>query len=205
MWRTVQRRLASIERMLLRGFGILLRDDLGERSLDILLTCPQELLQSRDELVMDPLRLSARLISLRACDAEALRGRMLAVSLERVGPCKKVPAEVAEVDRQRVVLRRVAVPLVVVPRFEHHVGTASELDLTNRATFPVGFRGSEERLPPHFEPFQELKVLDHFLLLLFLLLLLLRFLLHATLDPKLLSVHSLSHPCWKLGPCKGRW
>ena len=134
---------------------------------------------------MDPLRLSALLVSLRARDAETLRGRMLTVSLERVGACKKVPAEVAEVDRQRVLLRRVAVPRVVIPRFEHRVGTTPALDLTNRPTFPVGLCGSEERLAPNLELFQELEVLDHFLLLSLLLFLLLHwFLLHTPLDPK---------------------
>ncbi|KAF8484904.1 hypothetical protein DFH94DRAFT_716786, partial [Russula ochroleuca] len=67
------------------GFGIHLLDDLGERDLDILLTCPQELHQPRDELVVDPL------------------------------PRKEVPAAFAEGDLQRVRLRRVAVPLEVFP------------------------------------------------------------------------------------------
>ena len=133
---------------------------------------------------MDPLRLSALLVSLRARDAEALHGRMLAVSLERVGACKIVPAEVAEVDRQWVLLRRVAVPCVVIPRFKLRAGTTLALDLTNRSTFPVGLGGSEERLAPHLELFWELKVLVHFLLLSLSLFLLLHwFLLHTPLDP----------------------
>ena len=97
---------------------------------------------------------------------------------------QKIPAEVAEVDRQRVLLRRVAVPRVVIPRFEHRVGTTPALDLTNRPTFPVGLCGSEERLAPNLELFRELKVLDHFLLLSLSLSLLLHwFLLHTPLDP----------------------
>ena len=136
---------------------------------------------------MDPLRLSALLVSLRARDAEALRGWMLVVPLEQVAARKKVPTEVAEVDRQRVLLRHVTVPRVVIPRFEHRVGTAPAFDLTNRSTFPVGLRGLEQRLATHLERFRELEVLDRFLLLsllLFLLLLLHWFLLHTPLDPK---------------------
>ena len=68
----------------------------------------------------------------------ALRGRMPAVSLERVAARKKVPAVVAEGDIR--VRLRVAMPLEVLPRLERWVGslgTAPALDLANRATRPV--------------------------------------------------------------------
>ena len=87
---------------------------------------------------MDPLRLSALFVGLPSRDAEALRGRMPAVSLERVAARKKVPAVVAEGDIR--VRLRVAMPLEVLPRLERWVGslgTAPALDLANRATCPV--------------------------------------------------------------------
>ena len=129
--------------MLLRGFGILLLDDLGERRPDIILACPQEPHQARDEHIVDPLRLAALFFSLLSRDAKALRGRMLAVPLERVGARKEIPAVVAEVDLQWVQLLRVAVPLEVSPRLECRIRTASALDLANRATFSVGLGGCE--------------------------------------------------------------
>ncbi|KAF8478949.1 hypothetical protein DFH94DRAFT_746639, partial [Russula ochroleuca] len=157
------------------GFGIHPLDDLGERDLDILLTCPQELHQPRDELVVDPLRLSALFIGLLERDASALCGLILVVPLERVAAGKEVPADVAEGDLQRVRLRRVAVPLEVFPCPERRVGTAPALDLANRATCPVGLGGREQRLVPRLELSRELEVLVlRFLLLLLLLLLLLR-------------------------------
>ena len=181
--------------MLLRGFGILLLDDLGERRPDIILACPQEPHQARDEHIVDPLRLAAPFFSLLARDAKALRGRMLAVPLERVGARKEIPAVVAEVDLQWVQLLRVAVPLEVIPRLECRIRTASALDLANRATFPVGLGGCEQRLVPWLENIRELEVLmHHFLLLLLLLLLpsLLHRFLHPTpLNPNQLSVHNL--------------
>ncbi|KAF8478983.1 hypothetical protein DFH94DRAFT_746826, partial [Russula ochroleuca] len=158
------------------GFGIHPLDHLGERDLDILLTCPQERLQPRDELVVDPLRLSALFVGLLGRDARALRGPIIAVPLERVAARKEVPAV-------RVRLRRVAVPLEVFPRLERRVGVgaAPALDFANRATCPVGSGGREQRLVPRLELSRELEVLDlRFLLLLLLLLLLLRhrYLLH---------------------------
>ncbi|KAF8478988.1 hypothetical protein DFH94DRAFT_746874, partial [Russula ochroleuca] len=164
------------------GFGIHPLDHLGERDLDILLTCPQECLQPRDELVVDPLRLSALFVGLLGRDARALRGPIIAVPLERVAARKEVPAVVAEEYLQRVRLRRVAVPLEVLPRLERRVGVgaAPALDFANRATCPVGSGGREQRLVPRLELSRELEVLVlRFLLLLLLLLLLLhRFLLH---------------------------
>ena len=120
-----------IELTLFRGFRILLLDGLGERYLGILLSCPQELPQPRDELIVHPLRLSALFVCLRPRDTDALRGRVLAVPVERVGSRKKIPAVVAEIDRQWVLLLRVAVALVVIPRFERRVGTPPALDFPN--------------------------------------------------------------------------
>ncbi|KAF8464548.1 hypothetical protein DFH94DRAFT_785332, partial [Russula ochroleuca] len=172
------------------GFGIHPLDDLRERDLYILLTCPQESLQPRDELVVDPLRLSALFVGLLRRDAHALRGPMIAVPLERVAARKEVPAVVAEEYLQRVRLRCVAVPLEVLPRLERcvGVGTAPALDFANRATCPVGLRGREQRFVPRLELSRELEVLVlRFLLLLLLLLLLRRHLLHTPLNPNQLS------------------
>ncbi|KAF8470402.1 hypothetical protein DFH94DRAFT_770909, partial [Russula ochroleuca] len=156
------------------GFGIHLLGDLGERDLDILLTCPQELHQPRDERVVDPLRLSVLFVGLIERDAAALRGRLIDVPVEGVAARKEVPAPFAEGDLQRVRLRRVAVPLEVFPCPERRVGTAPALDLANRATCPVSLRGCEQRLVPRLELSRELEVLVlRFLLLLLLLLLML--------------------------------
>ncbi|KAF8461146.1 hypothetical protein DFH94DRAFT_789932, partial [Russula ochroleuca] len=156
-------------------FGIHLLDDLGERDLDILLTCPQELHQPRDELVVDPLCLSVLFVGLLERDALALRGRFIDVPVEGVAARKAVPAAFAEGDLQRVRLRRIAVSLEVLPRPERRVGTAPAFDLANRATCPVGLGGCEQRLVPRLELSRELEVLVlRFLLLLLLLLLLLR-------------------------------
>ncbi|KAF8482421.1 hypothetical protein DFH94DRAFT_726866, partial [Russula ochroleuca] len=162
------------------GFGIHLLDNLGERDLDILLTCPQELHQPRDELVVNPLRLSTLFVGLLERDSPALCGRLVLVPVARVAARKEVPTVVAEEYLQRVRLSRVAVPLEVFPHPERRVGTAPALDLANRATCPVGLRGREQRLVPRLELSRELEVLVlHFLLLLLLLLLLRhRFLLH---------------------------
>ena len=81
---------------LFRGIGIHLLDDLRERHPDILLICPQELLQPRNKFVVGPLRLSALFVGLLERDAGALRGRILAVPLERVAARKEIPAVVAE-------------------------------------------------------------------------------------------------------------
>jgi hypothetical protein len=158
---------------------------------------------------VDPLRLSALFVGLLRRDARTLRGPIIAVPLERVAARKEVPAVVAEEYLQRVRLRRVAVPLEVLPRLERRVGVgaAPALDFANRATCPVGSGGREQRLVPRLELSRELEVLVlRFLLLLLLLLLLLhrfllhRHLLHTPLNPNQLYVRSLPPP-----PLLGTW
>ncbi|KAF8472279.1 hypothetical protein DFH94DRAFT_194293 [Russula ochroleuca] len=172
------------------GFGIHLLDDLGERHLDILLTCPQEPDQPRDELVVDPLRHSALFIGLLERDAGALRGLILVMPLERVAAGKEVPADVAEGDFQR---RRHLI-WRIEPRAQSACVAAS------RALYPVlnflgnlkySFSassccccccccgtcscctGTSSTLP-------------------------------STQISSLSTVCS-PRPCWRLGPCKGRW
>lgn len=69
--------------------------------------------------------------------SEALGGPIFAVPLARVITHEEIPAMLAEVDRERVRLHAVAVPLECAPLLELGIGTESALDLTNRSACPV--------------------------------------------------------------------
>ena len=68
-----------------------------------------------------------------------------------VTACKVIPAMLAKVNRERVLLSAVTVPLELAPCFELGVGAESALDLANRPTCPVGLRRREECLAPGLE------------------------------------------------------